>query len=166
MTVRIIVATDLHGGIGRNNALPWPRLTDDFKTFKEKTMGGTLVMGRNTYQSIPKALPGRKTIVVSRDPEFLPEGVEVHSDLEDLLTDARKSARDVWVCGGELVYEKALPFTDEIHLTTVFDNYRCDVKFPKVNLANWQMVPDEMYYATLTGLRYTISVYVRREFTR
>lgn len=166
MTVRIIVATDLDGGIGFKGALPWPRLMNDFKAFKAKTMGQFVVMGRKTFESLPGNLPGRDVIVLSDNAQFHPEGVTTCFDLPEAVNACKPSGQDLWICGGERVYAEGIKIASEIHLTTVAGRFPADTHFPKVNLAEWRMRETEEHHQTKEGLYYTISVYERRDFTR
>jgi dihydrofolate reductase len=100
--------------IGNQGKIPW-HIPEDFRWFKHKTMGGTLIMGRKTFESIGKPLPGRKTIVVTRSNLAIP-GVELHSDLKSLLATTIPNA---WICGGAQIYAEALPFCGYLYLTRV-----------------------------------------------
>lgn len=132
--VAIIVAVADNGVIGRDNALIW-KLRTDLQRFKALTLGKPMVMGRKTFQSIGKPLPGRETIVVTRDPSFRPDGVMVAHDLEAALALAQERARildadAVPVVGGGEIYRQALPQTDLIHLTRVHCAPEGDTMFP------------------------------------
>jgi len=112
--------------IGINNKLPW-HLPEDFKWFKQKTMGHTLVMGRKTYESIGKPLPGRETIVLSRSCNEI-AGVKVCNNLQDLI--GMTVTADVYFCGGALIYEQILPYCSELFLTLVNSEPEGDTHFP------------------------------------
>jgi dihydrofolate reductase len=139
MTVTLIAAVARNGVIGADGGIPW-HLPEDFAHFKATTLGHTLVMGRATYESIGRALPGRTTIVLTRDPEWAADGVLVAASLEDALAMAEG---DVYVAGGAAVYEAALPFADvqllsEVHLDPEGDTY-----YPAVDVAGWVEVARE-----------------------
>ena len=122
--------------IGRNNALPW-RLPADLAHFKRVTMGHPVVMGRRTYQSIGKALPGRKNIVVTRNRDFNAPGCTVVPSLEA----AWKAAGDVdevCVIGGTSLFEESLPLADVIHLTEVEADVEGDTYFPQFDRGEWR----------------------------
>ncbi|MGB2954433.1 MAG: dihydrofolate reductase, partial [Anaerolineales bacterium] len=119
MIVSIIVAADEGNGIGLNGAIPW-HLSSDLKRFKTLTMGHYLVMGRRTYESIDSALPGRRMIVLSRDPEFQAKGCQTARSLQEsfqLAMDAGE--REVFVIGGAEVFSEALVVADNLYLTRV-----------------------------------------------
>jgi dihydrofolate reductase len=135
--VVIVVAAADNGVIGRDNGLVW-RLKTDLKRFRSLTLGRPLIMGRKTFESIGKPLPGRETIVLTRDPSFRPEGVHLAHDLEQALAlgqevAARLGADSVVIGGGENVYRQALPRTDRIHLTQVHAQPEGDAVFPPVD---------------------------------
>ena len=117
MKQAIIVATDQQGLIGRDNDLPW-KLSADLQYFRRVTMGKPLIMGRNTHESIGRALPGRKNIIVTRNKEYQAEGCEVVHSVADALL-AAQGAEEVMVMGGASLYEQLLPQADSLYLTLV-----------------------------------------------
>jgi dihydrofolate reductase len=142
--VVIVVAAAENGVIGRDNGLIW-RLKTDLKRFRSLTLGRPLIMGRKTFQSIGKPLPGRETIVLTRDPGFRPEGVAVAGDLQGALAlgqeiAARLGADSVVIGGGDQIYRQALPFTERIHLTLVRTSPQGDALFPTVDPALFREV--------------------------
>jgi dihydrofolate reductase len=142
----IIVAMDEDGVIGRAGSLPW-HLPDDLRHFKATTMGHVLVMGRRTLDSIGRALPGRRTVVLSRNPAFHPpEGVEVAADLEAALSLVR-DAPEVFVVGGASVYRTALPRAHRLVVTQVHAKVAGDVRFPPVDWDDWTLVEEERHPA-------------------
>ncbi len=148
MHVAIHVAVAQNGVIGRDNGLPW-RLSSDLKRFKAGTMGKPIVMGRKTFESIGKPLPGRLNIVVTRDPAFCAEGVEVAASLDDALALARVRARcmaaadEICVVGGGEIYRQALPIADRLHVTHVLADVDGDAHFPEIDPATWLLVSSE-----------------------
>jgi dihydrofolate reductase len=122
-----IAAMSQNRVIGNGNEIPW-RLSEDFKWFKAKTMGGVLVMGRKTWDSIGRPLPGRVTAVVSRSNPKLPEGVELLESLEAI--DQRNYDSPIWICGGSEIYRQALPRCQELFLTLVKREVEGDTFFP------------------------------------
>jgi len=140
MTVTLIAAVARNGVIGADGGIPW-HLPEDFAHFKATTLGHTLVMGRATYESIGRPLPGRTTIVVTRDPEWTAEGVFVAHSLEEAL--ALGGDEQVFVAGGASVYEAALPVADvqlisEVDLEPVGDTF-----YPAVDTEAWAEVSRE-----------------------
>jgi dihydrofolate reductase len=134
--------------IGRGDELPW-RLSGDLKRFRAITWGKPILMGRRTFLSIGKPLPGRTTLVITRDAAFtVPEGVLVASSLEDALAQgAREAARlgvdEIAVVGGAQIYEQALPHADRMRLTEVHGAPEGDVLFPAFDRADWREISRE-----------------------
>lgn len=133
----IVVAYDQQHGIGANNDLLWGRdLPADLAHFKELTMGKSIVMGRKTWESIGRALPGRQNIVVSRSGFAAPEGVAVVSSLQEAYDVATS---DVMVIGGGQIYEQAMDDVDTIYATEVDAEFpEATVFFPQINCQEWQ----------------------------
>jgi dihydrofolate reductase len=115
--LELVVAVSENDVIGRGNQLPW-RLPADLRHFKLLTMGKPILMGRKTYQSIGKALPGRTNLVLSRSPDFAPSDCKVVSSLQEAQA-AAGSEEPLMVIGGAEIYRLCLPFTSRIHLTLV-----------------------------------------------
>jgi dihydrofolate reductase len=142
----IIVAMDEDGVIGRAGSLPW-HLPDDLRHFKATTLGHVLVMGRRTLDSIGRALPGRRTVVLTRNPAFRPpEGVEVAADLDGALALVR-DAPQVFVVGGASVYRAALPRAHQLFVTRIHATVAGDVRFPPVDWGDWTLVEEERHPA-------------------
>lgn len=146
MTVRIslIVAMAKNRVIGRGSELPW-HISEDLKFFKRTTMGKPIVMGRKTYQSIGKALPGRQNIVVTRNSDFSSNGIVVASDLAAAMELAKSAAKDsgadeIMVIGGGEIYAAALPFADRIYLTEVDADLDGDAFMPELAENDWSTV--------------------------
>ncbi|HET6295279.1 MAG TPA: dihydrofolate reductase [Kribbella sp.] len=135
MTVILIAAVGSNGVIGRDNDLPW-RIREDLQHFKQLTLGHTLVMGRKTYDSIGRPLPGRRTVVITRQQDWTVEGVEVVHTLEDALKLAVDN--DLYVAGGGDVYRQALPYADRLELTEVDQAPEGDVTFPAFDRSGWR----------------------------
>jgi dihydrofolate reductase len=139
--VALIVAADERGGIGQGGGLPW-HLPEDLKRFKALTMGKPILMGRRTWDSIGRPLPGRRSVVISRQPGLVIEGAEVHGSLEAAL-DAVADASEACVIGGAEIYRQALPRADVIHLTRVHATVEADTFFPLLDAAQWEEVARE-----------------------
>ncbi len=131
----LVAALSLDGVIGRDGDLPW-RLPDDLKRFKRLTMGCPMIMGRRTWDSIGRPLPGRRTLVLSRRPAFEAPGAEVFPDLDAALA-AVADAPEVIIAGGETVYARALPAADRLCLTVVHVHVDGDACFPAFDAATW-----------------------------
>ncbi|MFF1821827.1 dihydrofolate reductase [Kribbella sp. NPDC058245] len=132
MSIILIAAVGANGVIGRDNDLPW-RIREDLQHFKQLTLGHTLVMGRKTYDSIGRPLPGRRTVVVTRQPDWSADGVQVVHTLEEAL----KQDGDVYVAGGGEIYRQALPYADRLELTEVDQSPAGDVTFPAFDRSDW-----------------------------
>jgi dihydrofolate reductase len=138
MLLSILVAVAENGVIGAGNRLPW-RLPADLQRFKELTMGKPIMMGRKTYESIGRPLPGRKNIVVTRQPALRLEGCTVVESLDAALI-AAGAAPEVAVIGGAELYRLALPLVQMIHLTRVHARVSGDVLFPPIDSDDWREV--------------------------
>lgn len=139
MKISLIAAVDQEGGIGYRNELPW-HLSADLKRFKELTMGHHLLMGRKTYQSIGKPLPGRTMIVLTRSPEFEAEGCLIAHSLQDGLALAEDRGEEkIFVIGGSSVFKEALPLADELHLSLVHASVKADTYFPPFDESQWRV---------------------------
>lgn len=138
MHISLIAALDNRRGIGRDNQLPW-RLSADLKRFRELTMGHHLIVGRKTYESIGKPLPGRQMIVISRNAEFSAPGCLVVSSLKDALTLAEtRGETEVFVIGGAQIYAQALPLATRLYLTRVAAEVAADTHFPPFEESLWE----------------------------
>jgi dihydrofolate reductase len=141
MRVSFIVAADRGGVIGRAGTLPW-RLPADLRHFKETTMGKPMIMGRRTWESIGRALPGRRSIVLTRRAGFEAPGAAVVSTPDEALALA-EPADEVMVIGGEAVYRALLGRCDRIYLTRVEGEVEGDTHFPQLEPAEWREVARE-----------------------
>jgi dihydrofolate reductase len=136
MRIVLVAAVARNGVIGNGPDIPW-RIPGEQRLFKELTMGHTLVMGRTTYESIGRPLPGRTTIVLTRDPAWSAEGVLVARSLDDALAQASSLPGDVMVVGGAQVYAAALPVATEQVISEVPLSPEGDVLYPAYDPAAW-----------------------------
>lgn len=136
-TIAIIAAIADNGVIGRDNDLPW-RLSDDLRRFKSLTLGHPVIMGRLTYESMGRPLPGRLNLVLSRTPGFAPAGVEVHGELVDALTSVA-DAETAFILGGRRLFAAALALADRLYVTRVHAEVNGDVYFPELALGDWRL---------------------------
>jgi dihydrofolate reductase len=143
--ISIIVALAENGVIGSGNRLPW-HLPDDLKRFKALSLGKPIVMGRRTFESIGRPLPGRTNIVVSRRPGLAIEGTVVAQSLDAALA-AAGAAPEVVIIGGAEIFRQALPRTDVIHLTRVHARVAGDVVFPELDPGKWREITAEHHAA-------------------
>ncbi len=140
MTISIIVAVSENGVIGKDNQLIW-RLPDDLKRFKNLTLGHPIIMGRKTFDSIGKALPGRTSIVITRNPDFFAENVFVAHNLADAVKKAKETGADeAFVIGGGNIYDQALALSDKLYLTKVHANIEGDTFFELQDPEKWQEI--------------------------
>ncbi len=138
MRLALIAAVARNGVIGRGGDLPW-RIPADLKYFKATTMGKPMIMGRRTFDSIGKALPGRTSIVVTRQSGFQAAGVEVAGDLDRAVEIAAGlGAEEAMVIGGGEIYAAALPRADRLYLTEVHIEAEGDVYFPPLDRSQWR----------------------------
>ena len=145
MRISLIAALDRNHVIGRDNQLPW-RLSADLRHFKALTMGKPIVMGRKTYESIGKPLPGRTNIVVSRDSSYRAEGCSVVNSIDEALLAAGESD-EVMVMGGANLYSQLLPRADRLYLTEVQADVSGDAWFPGFDKRQWQELERESHQA-------------------
>lgn len=136
-TLSIIVAAASNGAIGKDNRIPW-HLPADLARFKRLTMGRPLVMGRKTFESIGRPLPGRRTIVITRQAGFRADGCEVVGSLQEALE--RAGDGEVFVIGGAEIYREALPRASRIYLTRVEGTFEADTFFPVLDDREWREV--------------------------
>ncbi len=149
MKISMIAALAENRVIGNKNQMPW-HLPADFKYFKEKTLGKTVVMGLNTFKSIgEKPLPGRKHIILHRDKNYLlPDNCFLATSIDEAL-ELVKDDDEIMVCGGASVYQQFLPLAHRLYLTYINEKFEGDTFFPEVNMKEWKEVsrqdhqPDE-----------------------
>lgn len=141
MTLSIIVAASANNVIGAGGQLPW-RLPEDLRHFRRTTMGKPMIMGRLTYESIGKALPGRHSIVVTRRPDYAAEGCDIVASPEAAL-ELAADADEVMIIGGGNIYAQMLPMTDRIYLTRVHAEFDGDTFLPGFGTDDWKIVSCE-----------------------
>jgi dihydrofolate reductase len=165
MRISIIVAVAENGIIGRGGALPW-RLSDDLRKFKQLTMGHTIIMGRRTWESIGRALPGRRTVVVSRNADFRTnvDGIETTTSLDKALEIAEAAGdEEAFIVGGAGLYRESLGRANRLYLTRVCASVEGDTSFPDVEWNNWQLVESEDHDANEKNeYAYRFETYDRR----
>jgi len=154
----IIVATDAKGGIGINNTLPW-RLPEDLAFFKKTTTGHPIVMGRKTFESIGRALPNRRNIVVTRNASWHHEGVEA----VDSLTAAAALIGEApaFIIGGAQIYVEALPLAERLLVTEIGKAFECDAHFPTIDRSVWQETAREAHHSEANGFDFAFVTYQR-----
>jgi dihydrofolate reductase len=161
--ISIIVAMARNRVIGANGKIPW-HLPDELKLFKRLTMGHHLIMGRKTFESIGRLLPGRTTVIVTRRPAYAVPGARVAHTLEDAIA-ACAGDGEIFVIGGAEIYRSTLPLADRIYLTTVAAEPAGDTWMPEIDPAEWResasedFPPDERH---AFGYRHSVLERVRR----
>jgi len=143
LLISIIVAMTKNRVIGCNGQLPC-QCPEDLRRFKRLTMGQPLVMGRRTFESIGHPLPGRRTIVVSRNPDYAAVGCDVTTSLNEAFS-LIKNVREIFVCGGEEIYRQALPLTDRIYLTELNCRVPGDTWFPEFSHDEFTEIYSELH---------------------
>jgi len=159
MTLSIIVAMANNNVIGVDNNLPW-RLPADLKYFKAITMGKPIIMGRKTYESIGRPLPGRRNIVITRDREWHVNGVEVANSIDDamkLLIDAPEAM----IIGGAQIYSAMLPHVTRLYITEIDLDVAGDTYFPETSSLKWRETSREQHPAEAEQPAYDFAVYDR-----
>jgi len=146
LKISIIVAASANNVIGIDGGLPW-HLSEDLRKFKAITMGKPIIMGRATYESIGRALPGRRSIVLSRQVDFEAEGCDVVSSVADALQVAG-SVEEVMIIGGGKIYSEFLPMTGRLYLTRVDATIDGDTWLPPLVASEWSLVETESYPAS------------------
>lgn len=146
MTISIISAIAENRVIGNKNGLPW-HLSADFKHFKEKTIGKTIILGFNTFKSIgEKPLPNRKHVVLSKEDINLPADCYLAKSIEESLNIAKEISgenSEIMICGGASVYQQFLPLADRLYLTLIHQDFEGDTLFPEFDMNEWQEVSRE-----------------------
>lgn len=147
MIISLLVAADENNVIGKDNKLPW-HLPNDLKYFKNQTWGMPILMGRKTYESIGKPLPGRKTIVITRNSDWQEAGVEVvHSIDEAIKTAENYGVKEIFVIGGAEIFKSTFTEARRIYLTRIHHQFEGDVYFPDVNDTEWSLVQNRFCHA-------------------
>jgi dihydrofolate reductase len=142
MKISLIVAMGSNRVIGNNNLMPW-HLSADLKKFKKITMGSPILMGRKTYESIGRPLPGRTNLIISRNPEYRQDGCLVFNDVETAIKKGCESSGEIFVIGGADLYEALLPIADALYLTIINREFQGDTFFPDIDRNDWSEVERE-----------------------
>lgn len=139
MIISLLLAASENGVIGKNNTLPW-HLPNDLKYFKNLTWGLPILMGRKTFDSIGKPLPGRKSIVITRNNDWQQAGVHVVHSIPAAVQEAEAlGAKEIFVIGGAEIFNASLPQANRIYLTRIHQDFDGDVFFPAIDETTWQL---------------------------
>ncbi|MGE6376373.1 dihydrofolate reductase [Peribacillus muralis] len=137
--ISLIVAMDENRVIGNDNRLPW-HLPADLQYFKKVTLGHPIVMGRKTFESIGRVLPGRENVIVTRNQDFQALGCVVLHDVLKIKMYADKRDDEVFVIGGAEIFKEVLPFADRLYITEIHETFEGDTFFPAIDENEWQKV--------------------------
>ncbi len=157
----MIAAVAQNNVIGRNNTLIW-HISEDLQRFKKLTLGHPIIMGRQTYDSLPvKPLPNRRNIVISRKNDFSSSGVETANSVEEAI-EMCSSEDEIFVCGGAEIYRLFLPVVDKMYLTHIHQEFDGDTFFPSVDLEDWVITENsEPKFDDKSGLNYSFRNYLK-----
>jgi dihydrofolate reductase len=159
--ISIIVAVSEDWGIGKDNELLW-HISEDLKRFKRLTTGNTVVMGKKTWESLPRRpLPGRKNIVLTDNSKEIIENALTCYSIEDALSKCSPD-EEVFIIGGGSIYRQFMPLADRLYITHVHKKAPADIYFPEIDLNIWK-VNEEEEFVSDEGIPYTYTVYLRRK---
>jgi dihydrofolate reductase len=160
--ISIIVAVSEDLGIGKNNELLW-HLPEDMKRFKKLTMGNTIIMGKRTWESLPKRpLPGRKNVVITDIPDDRFEEAVTGYSIEDALNKC-KNDKEIFIIGGGSIYRQFMLFADRLYITHVHKKTPADVFFPQIDPMIWNVIEKEEFKPEGDGIPYTYVIYERKK---
>ncbi|HSW68793.1 MAG TPA: dihydrofolate reductase [Gammaproteobacteria bacterium] len=145
MRITFVVAMAENRAIGNNNQLPW-HLPADLQHFKQITLGKPILMGRKTFQSIGRPLPGRTNIIITQDENFKAENCIIVHSIESALATA-KDQPELCVIGGAELFRQMLPFTKQIYLTLIHHDFSADTFFPELNAMEWKEIARTDHFA-------------------
>lgn len=156
--ISIIVAVSDDWGIGRNNDLLW-NIPEDLKRFKKLTMGKTVIMGKRTWESLPKKpLPGRRNIVITDIPAEKIENADMAYSIEEAIYKCKKD-EEAFIIGGGSIYRQFMSYADRLYITHVHHNAAADVYFPEIDMNVWHVTEKEKFQATAGSPAYTYVIY-------
>lgn len=158
--ISLIVAHDKNRVIGYKNKMPW-HLPGELQYFKEQTMGKPMIMGRKTFDSIGRPLPGRRNIVITRNENYIAEGIEVVTSLEEALRLAG-DVEEVMIIGGEQIFKIVLPLADRLYITHIEHEFNGDTFFPMYG-DGWSLISKSEPIETPDGYSYTYCIYDRNK---
>lgn len=160
--INIIVAIANNNAIGKDNDLLW-HISEDLKYFKSTTLGCPIIMGRNTWNSLPfKPLPKRENIIISRNKDYKVQGATVINSVEEAILYA-KQFDQAFIMGGGMLYNAALPFCDKLYITKVFKDFEADTFFPEIDLNTWTIESEsEIKTDPNNSLEFQFLVYKRK----
>ncbi|MEH7388572.1 dihydrofolate reductase [Bacillus sp. JJ1521] len=140
--ISLLVAMDKNQLIGKDNDLPW-RLPADLAYFKRVTMGHPIFMGRKTYDSIGRPLPGRENIIVTRDTSYEAEGCKVIHSIDDIVKMSEETEKELFVIGGAEIFKEILRHSDRLYITEIEEEFEGDTYFPAFDKTEWKVISKE-----------------------
>lgn len=158
-SLSIIVAVSKNGVIGVDNTLPW-HLPEDLKRFKSLTMGHHIIMGRKTFESLGRLLPGRTSVVVSRNKHYQVEGAIVVASLEEAIQYCKEDD-EAFLIGGAQMYQVGIDYADKLYITEVDIDVDGDAFMPEIDLIKWALI-EEHHHVSTSGLSYRDLIYKRK----
>jgi dihydrofolate reductase len=162
--ISIIVAVSDDWGIGKDNDLLW-HLPEDMKRFKKLTTGNTIIMGKRTWESLPKRpLPNRKNVVITDNPGENFEGAVSVYSIDEAIATCRDDD-EIFIIGGGSIYRQFMPLADRLYITHVHKKTEADVFFPKIDKRIWKVVEKEEFKPEGEGIPYTYVIYDRKKST-
>lgn len=148
MKIAIVVARSKNNVIGTGNEIPW-RVKGEQKLFKQITLGGVLIMGRKTFESIGRPLPGRETIIVTRNSAYDAQGCHIAGTLDTALAMAAAMNKPIFIVGGGEIYRQALPMADAVHISTIDTTVEGDVTFPEFPTSDFRLVDEQRFESNI-----------------
>lgn len=137
-SLALVAGMTRSGVIGKGNSLPW-HISEDLENFKKLTEGQTVVMGRNTYESIGQPLPGRKNVVINKEVVNI-DGVDVRTSIPEAISKAKSYGRKVFIIGGASIYAQTIDMVDVMYISYMKKEYEGDVYFPRFKESDWEQV--------------------------
>ncbi len=159
--ITIIAAADENDALGRDNKLIW-HIKEDLKRFQKLTSGHAIIMGRKTFESMPRALPNRRNIVVTRNPNYIAQGAETCSSIEKALSIVKDDQQPFIIGGGE-IYRQSMALADRIELTRVHKKFNADTFFPNIPESKWKLIDQKKQLnSNLDDLKFSYLTYIKK----
>ena len=159
--ITIIAAAAENDALGKDNKLIW-HLSEDLKRFKKLTSGHAIIMGRKTFESMPKALPRRRNIIITRNKNYLAEGAEICTSIEEALSLVKDDLQPFIIGGGE-IYRQSMALAERIELTRIHEEFDADTFFPNIPGTKWKLIGENRFLNTTTNdLCYSYLTYIRK----
>ncbi|MFJ7936837.1 dihydrofolate reductase [Sporosarcina sp. NPDC096371] len=161
--ISLLVAHDPDRVIGKDNELPW-HIPEDLAYFKKMSMGKAMVMGRKTFESIGRPLPGRLSVIVTRNEAYTAEGAVVVHDIQEAIAQAQAFSDEVMIIGGAEIFRMTMEIADRLYITNIQKKFEGDTFFPAYE-AEWKLTSTSKDHITKDGIPYSFLVYERNSLT-